>query len=125
MVEAMDALSEGGKLFIVSACAQGLGSPEYVEAQKRLIALGPDGFLNEILPKKRALIDEWQTEMQLKPMRRGQICLYTDGLNPRDLALTGVETTGDLPAALAEWIKACGDKDVVVIPEGPYVVPMM
>jgi len=31
---------------------------------------------------------------------------------------------GPLEASLAEWLKACGDKDVVVIPEEPYVVPM-
>jgi nickel-dependent lactate racemase len=125
MVGAMEALEQGGKLFIVSACTQGLGSPEYVQAQERLLRLGPDGFLNDILPKQRALMDEWQTEMQLKPMRRGQICLYTDGLTPEQKALTGVETTDNLPAALAEWLRTCGDKDVVVIPEGPYVVPLM
>lgn len=125
MVGAMDALEEGGKLFIVSACTQGMGSPEYVDAQKRLIKLGTDGFLQDILPKQRALIDEWQTEMQLKPMRRGAICLYTEGLTDEQKALTGVETTTDLRAALDAWLKACGDKDVVVIPEGPYVVPMI
>lgn len=125
MVGAMDALEKGGKLFIVSACSQGMGSPEYVDAQRRLVGLGPDGFLNEIMPRQRAMIDEWQTEMQLKPMRRGAICLYTQGLSAEQLALTGVETTQDLSAALADWLRACGDKDVVVIPEGPYVVPMM
>jgi len=125
MVGAMDALEEGGKLFIVSACSQGMGSPEYVDAQKRLVALGTDGFLSDIMPKQRAAIDEWQTEMQLKPMRRGAICLYTDGLSADQLALTGVETTSDIHAALNQWLATCGDKDVVVIPEGPYVVPMM
>ena len=124
MVGAMDALEEGGKLFIVSACSQGMGSPEYVDAQKRLVALGPEGFLQDLLPKQRALIDEWQTEMQLKPMRRGSICLYTGGLDPEQRALTGVETTTDLAASLAAWLRTCTDKDVVVIPEGPYVVPM-
>jgi len=125
MVGAMDALEDGGRLFIVSACSQGMGSPEYVDAQKRLVALGTDGFLNEILPKKRAAIDEWQTEMQLKPMRKGAICLYTDGLTPEQKALTGVDVTDDLQASLKGWLAACGDKDVVVIPEGPYVVPML
>ena len=30
--------------------------------------------------KRFADIDEWQTEMQLKPMRIGSIQLYSDGL---------------------------------------------
>ncbi|WP_243367105.1 nickel-dependent lactate racemase [Fundidesulfovibrio soli] len=124
MVGAMDALEQGGKLFIASACTQGMGSPEYVDAQKRLVALGVDGFLSDIMPKQRASIDEWQTEMQLKPMRKGSICLYTRGLKEEDKALTGVEVVDDLEAALAKWLAACGDKDVVVIPEGPYVVPL-
>ena len=124
MVGAMDALASGGKLFIVSACSKGLGSAEYKQSQQRLIDLGSEGFLRDILHKERAAIDEWETEMQLKPMRKGTICLFSEGLSAEEKALTGVETTEDLPASLVRWIEACGDKDVLVVPEGPYVVPM-
>jgi nickel-dependent lactate racemase len=123
MVGAMDALEPGGKMFIVSSCTQGMGSPEYVEAQHRLIEFGLEGFLADIQPKTRAAIDEWQTEMQLKPMRQGSICLYTTGLSVEQKKLTGVDTVEDPAAAIREWVAACGDTDVVVIPEGPYVVP--
>ena len=76
MVGAMEILAPGGKMFIASSCAEGMGSAEYVEAQRKLIDLGLTGFLDHILPKKAAAIDEWQTEMQLKPMRIGDIVLY-------------------------------------------------
>lgn len=123
MVGAMDILDKGGTLFIASACTLGMGSSEYVEAQEKLIKLGPQGFMDDIAPKKRAAIDEWQTEMQLKPMRTGNIVLHTRGLKPEELALTGVDFADDLLAAVEAWVAKTGDKDVVVVPEGPYVVP--
>ena len=121
MVGAQEILKRGGDLFIVSEISEGLGSPEYLEAQKRLIALGVSGFLADIIPKNHADIDEWQTEMQLKSMRIGNIYLYTEGLTPEERALTGVTVIDDLEAAI---LASAGEhKRVAVIPEGPYVIP--
>jgi nickel-dependent lactate racemase len=124
MVGPMDLLDQGGDLFIVSEISEGFGSPEYVEAQRRLIALGVDGFLRDILPREYALIDEWQTEMQLKPMRIGSIHLYTQALSEDERAITGVNIIPDLEDAVRKSIERTGDKRVVVVPEGPYVVPI-
>ena len=123
MVGAMDILEPGGNLIIASACDEGMGSDEFVEAQKRLIALGPDGFLVEIQKKSRADIDEWQTEMQLKPMRIGTIHLYTDGLSDEELVLTGVNIVTSVEDAIAQSVQQFGDNRIAVIPEGPYVIP--
>lgn len=124
MVGAMDALEPGGRLFIASACEKGLGSPEYAEAQRRLVERGPAGFLEDILPKRHAAVDEWQTEMQLRPMRVGSISLFTEGLSPEDRALTGINLTDSLEKSVKEWVGQIGDARVAVIPEGPYVVPV-
>ena len=67
-----------------------MGSPEYVEAQRRLVKFGQNEFLRQIQLKRHADIDEWQTEMQLKSMRVGQVHLYTQGLNAEERLLTGV-----------------------------------
>jgi nickel-dependent lactate racemase len=126
MVGGMELLEPGGELFIVSECSEGMGSAEYVEAQKRLIALGPDKFLDELWPKNQAAIDEWQTEMQLKPMRIGFISMYTQGLSKHDLDLTGVQTFKDLDLfheAIRKSVEHSTDKCVAIIPEGPYVAP--
>jgi hypothetical protein len=98
-----------------------MGSPEYVEAQRRLIGLGPDGFLREIEKKRFADIDEWQTQMQLKPMRVGRIQLYCGG--PVDRVLTGVSAIDSVERAVLDSARAMRDAHVAVIPEGPYVVP--
>ena len=124
MVTPLDILAPGGTLIIASECAEGVGSPHFRAAQERLVALGPDAFLKTLLAKSFADVDEWQTEMQLKPMRAGRVQLYSGGLPAADFAVTGVERVADLTAAIAASIAAHDDPDVAVIPEGPYVVPL-
>lgn len=123
MVTPLDILKPGGTLIIASECSEGFGSPEFREAQARLVELGPERFLATLTAKSLAEIDEWQTEMQLKPMRLGSVELYTTGLSGDDWTLTGVGMIGDIQAAIARSISASGDADVAIIPEGPYVVP--
>ena len=124
MVGPLDILQPGGELIVASACSEGLGSKHYVEAQRRLVDLGPDGFAASIAGKAHADIDEWQTQMQLKPMRVGRVRLYTDGLDATAAGLTGVERVADLSAAVAESMGRQGDPHVAFVPEGPYVVPV-
>ena len=124
MVGPLDILEPGGELIVASACSEGLGSKHYVEAQRRLVDLGPDGFAASIAGKAHADIDEWQTQMQLKPMRVGRVRLYTDGLDTTAAGLTGVEQGADLSAAVAESMARQGDPHVAFVPEGPYVVPV-
>jgi len=125
MVTPLDILEPGGRLIIASACSEGFGSAEFRDAQARLNRLGPDAFLQTLLAKRFADIDEWQTEMQLKPMRAGHVQLYTTGLDAGERALTGVEAIASVDDAVASALAAAGDADVAVIPEGPYVVPVV
>ncbi|NLS00896.1 nickel-dependent lactate racemase [Rhizobium sp. P38BS-XIX] len=123
MVTPLDILEPGGTLIIASECSEGFGSPEFREAQARLVELGPERFLATLTAKRLAEIDEWQTEMQLKPMRLGTVELYTTGLSGEDRRLTGVQVIGDLTDAIERSIARSGDPAVAIIPEGPYVVP--
>ncbi len=125
MVGAMDLLARGGDIIIFSECSEGMGSKEYVEAQRLLVKLGVDGFLKSIMTKSRAAIDEWQTEMQLKPMRIGNIHLYSSGLSREDLLLTGVHCAepGISPIDFIRKVAGPDVGPVAVIPEGPYVIP--
>jgi len=124
MVGPMDILAPGGDLIVASACSEGMGSPEFVEAQRRLVARGPEAFLEEIAAKRFADIDEWQTQMQLKPMAVGRIHLYSEGLSDADAALTGVARIPSLETAIAASVARSGDRHIAVVPEGPYVVPV-
>jgi len=123
MVGPIDILEPGGRLIVASECSEGLGSAQFVDAQRRLIQHGADEFLRRILLKSHAEVDEWQTQMQLKPMAVGTLQLYSTGLNRAQHTLTGVRSIDSVRSAVLESIAASGDSAVAVIPEGPYVVP--
>jgi nickel-dependent lactate racemase len=125
MVTPLDILEPGGTLIVVSECAEGIGSEHYRVAQEKLVALGPDAFLETLLAKQFADVDEWQTEMQLKPMRSGTVYLYSTGLSDEDHALTGIGRITDVSKAVLLSIQLHDDTSVAVIPEGPYVVPIV
>ena len=125
MVTPLGILEPGGTLIVASACSEGFGSLEFRDAQKRLCALGVDAFLATLVPKQFADIDEWQTQMQVKSMRAGRVMLYTTGLGNDDRALTGVDHVASIEEVVAEALAAAGDNDLAVIPEGPYVVPVV
>ncbi len=123
MVTPLDILEPGGTLIIASECSEGLGSPEFRECQERLVRMGPDAFLQSLLQKKLADIDEWQSEKMLEPVRAGRVQLYTTGLNDEERRLTGVDLVDSVERAIGESLARSGDRDLAVIPEGPYVVP--
>jgi nickel-dependent lactate racemase len=123
MVGAMEILAPGGDLIIASQCSEGMGSSEFIDAQRRLVETGPDAFLATILKKSHADIDEWQTQMQLGPMSAGNVFLFSDELPPSDHRLTGVTVTRSIDEVIRQSLKRNVDQAVAVIPEGPYVVP--
>ena len=125
MVTPLDILAPGGTLIVASECGEGFGSHEFRESQRRLVDTGPDRFLESILAKRFADVDEWQTEMQLKSMRAGRVQLYTTGLDAEERRLTGVEAIDAVDAALEAAIARARDPELAVIPEGPYVVPVV
>ena len=124
MVGPLEILAPGGDLIVASSCSEGFGSAHFADAQRRLVAHGPERFLEEISSKSHAAIDEWQTEMQLRPMRAGTVHLFTEGLAPEERALTGVRMTESLGDTVAESAARHDDRRIAVIPEGPYLVPV-
>ena len=124
MVSPKDILAPGGAIFIASDCSEGMGSKEFVTAQEMLYAQGAEGFMKTLYTREDALIDEWQTEMLLKPLRTGSIKLFTEALSEEQLRLTCVEqVTTSLVDAIVAHADEQGDPVIGVIPEGPYVVP--
>jgi nickel-dependent lactate racemase len=123
MVTPLDIVEPGGTLIVASECSEGIGSAEFRVSQARLVELGPDAFLQSILTKRFADVDEWQTEMQLKSLRVANVQLFAPGLTPADRALTGVAAIESVDEAIRASIAQHGDAAVAVIPEGPYVIP--
>jgi nickel-dependent lactate racemase len=124
MVGVLDILAPGGTVIIASECSEGMGSPEFVAAQRALGRLGPEGFMAEIMARNHARIDEWQTQMLVKALRAGGIRLYATGLSGSDWADTCVTQVDSVEKAVLESAAAHGDGHVAVVPEGPYVIPL-
>jgi lactate racemase len=124
MVGVMDILQPGGTIVIASECSEGMGSPEFVEAQRLLCEVGPERFMTLLQGRDKALIDEWEAEMLLKPLRVGKIRFYTTGLTETDLKITFVQTASSVEEAVMASVREHGDPEVAVVPEGPYVIPL-
>jgi len=124
MVGVLDILEPGGTVVIASECSEGMGSPEFVDAQRVLCRVGPERFMEEVLARNHARVDEWQTQMLVKALRAGRVQLYTTGLRPSDFADTGVDAIPSVERAALESARAHGDPRVAVVPEGPYVIPV-
>lgn len=124
MVGAIGILEPGGTIVIASECSEGLGSREFVQSQRLLARLGPEGFMADLVARGLPRIDEWETEMLLKATRAGRVKLYSTGLSPESLADTCVEVVRDPGEAAAASARERGDPEVAVIPEGPYVIPL-
>ena len=123
MVGPMDILEPGGTIIIASECSEGMGSPEFAAAQQMLCQHGQKEFMNILDGRSEALIDEWQTEMLLKPLRHGSIKLFTEELGQADLTQIFVDHVTDLQQAILDSVAEHDDPEIAVIPEGPYVVP--
>ncbi|MBT6339987.1 MAG: nickel-dependent lactate racemase [Desulfobacula sp.] len=124
MVTALDILEPGGDIIVVSECSEGMGSDEYLTAQKFLFKLGEQSYLEWLKSHEFAEVDEWQTEMQLKPMRVGNIHLFAPKLSEKDKKYTCVNNISDLNAMIRKSIEKSVNKKIAVIPEGPYVIPI-
>ena len=58
-------------------------------------------------------------------MRAGRVKLYTTGLDAGERKLTGVDSIASVETALADAMARAADGSLAVIPEGPYVVPVV
>ncbi len=126
MVGAAPIVAPGGHLFVASACSQGLGSPDFAAAQRRLVGGSPEQFLASALSRPSAEPDEWETHMLLRARRAVTLHLYAPALSDEDRRLTAVEpVAGGLAHAVLRQAWAAGDRRLAIIPEGPYVMPVL
>ena len=121
----LDILEPGGTIIIASECSEGMGSREFVEAQRLLRKIGPDRFLSVLESREKAHIDEWQTEMLVKALRVGTVKLYTTGLSEENLQDVFVDPVSSVENAVVTSVKAHKDPTIAVVPEGSYVIPYL
>ncbi len=108
----------GGRILIVSACAEGVGSPEF--ARKLRAFSGYESFLEEI--RTAAVeVDQWQLERLALTGLKHELFFYTPGVDAADCGFLGPRVFNNLDAAVAALLEGLPSAaKVVLIPEGPY-----
>ena len=125
MVSPLSILKEGGDLIIFSECKEGMGSDDFLRSQTRLLKDGKQKFITDILKKKYADVDEWQTEKEIEALNKANIYLYSKGISKKEEKLAAIKLTNDPISTIEDSIKKHNNNNIAIIPEGPYVVPTL
>jgi len=112
-------LKPGGRMLLLSACREGVGSAEF----RQIVHRFPDWrSCLEGLAEGPVIIDQWQLEKLALVARRAEISWCVPGVPAEERPyLWG--SSFDEPQAAVDALAAVlpGDAAVAVIPEGPYV----
>jgi lactate racemase len=149
VVEASKAVKSGGKIILLASLSDPdpLGGENYKSMLKRLKLKGTEEFMQELLANDAQFIPEqWQVQMWCKAYERitspADILLCAPGILRAEkdiICETDMSKQVPQPQDMSELeyavlllekalLKACGElknKDILVLPEGPYAVPVL
>jgi nickel-dependent lactate racemase len=109
----------GGKILVLGACPEGIGSPEFARRLREYS--GSEKFLAELL-NAPVEVDQWQLERLAMATDRNEILFYTPGAKKTELgclAESSFEHVDDAVRALLRSLPM--GARVALVPDGPYV----
>jgi len=110
----------GGRILVVSECAEGAGAPEFREMLKQFPS--DAGFLDHILGKP-VTVDQWQLEKLALVTTKVDVLYYCPGLPEEYHPTLWGRSYARLDMAVAAALEGLPrGARVAVIPEGPYVL---
>jgi len=108
----------GGRILVVSECAEGIGSPPFAEMLRNYT--GARAFLDAIIDSP-VVPDQWQLEKLALVALKHPLLFYVPGTSPQQLGSLGVQSFASLEAAVAGLLEGLPDEaTVAVVPDGPY-----
>ncbi|MHB1674296.1 MAG: nickel-dependent lactate racemase family protein [Acidobacteriaceae bacterium] len=111
-------LKPGGKILILSECAEGVGSAEFATMMRGY--RGPQAFLDAI-EHTPVQVDQWQLEKLAMVGLKHDVLLYTPGISSENLGALGANCFASLDAAVAGLLRGLPEHArVAVVPDGPY-----
>jgi lactate racemase len=108
----------GGRILVLGACAEGMGSAEFT----RMMAAyrGHAEFLDQIR-ETPVEIDQWQLERLALVGVKHELYFYTPGIRAAQVGSLGPRVYEDLDAAVAAVLEGLPQGALVtLVPEGPY-----
>ncbi len=124
MVGALPALEIGGTLIIACSLSEGIGGPEFTQMCLSLRSV--EEFVARIYSSP-VQVDQWQLqELMLVLQHAGEVLIVSDGIEAQTLGQFLITPMPSVELALeaARHKHGAGAK-AVIIPEGPYVTPIV
>jgi len=108
----------GGRILIVSECAEGVGSTEFAHMLEALT--GFEEFLEEIR-ESPVKVDQWQLEKLALAGLKYELFFYVPGVSKKEIGSLGATAFEDLSEAVAAVLDGLpAGARVALVPEGPY-----
>jgi len=123
---AIRVVEDGGTIFLVSECSDGLPShgnfgPELLRAAEERLSAGE--LLEKLRARARTGMDQWQVQTLLNTVKRANVSLYSS-LDPEVVSGCYMSPVTDLQSAVDSLLLELGpDTPVAVLPEGPLTIP--
>jgi nickel-dependent lactate racemase len=115
-------LKKGGTIVVACECREGLGSPEFCGIMRSVCS--PREFIEGYCDPNDFVIDQWCAQNIYQVLdHAGQVYVYSPGLPHEDLEKMGAIKIENIQETVNELLS--DHKNVVVVPDGPYVVGMV
>ncbi len=108
----------GGRILVVSQCAEGVGSPEFA---RRLAGLTDFKSFLDAIRESAVEVDQWQLEKLALVGEKFELFFYTPGISKGQLGFLGAWAYSSLEEAVAAVLDGLpAGARVALVPEGPY-----
>lgn len=122
LVGALPAVKKGGTILMAAGLSEGVGGPEFAGLLERFGSLAD--FMREVVKPDFFCIDQWQLEELDMVKRHADVSVYSGGLSRAQLEKGFVQPLESVERGIETALDRYGrDMKIVVIPEGPYVIP--
>jgi nickel-dependent lactate racemase len=122
LIGAKDILKKGGTILIACECREGLGSPEFCGILSSVCS--PQEFFEDYSHPENFVIDQWGAQNIYQAMdHAGKVYVYSPGLSREDLEKVGATKIENIQETVHGLLSS--HENVVVVPDGPYVVGMI
>ena len=117
----------GGTVILAAECSEGMGNPAFLDCLRvRAQFASHDDYIRHIEQPDHFIPDQWQVEKLSQALRRAHAVLVAGGLSEKDHQLTLCERAASVESALRACLQKHGPSaKIAVVPEGPYVIPVV
>jgi nickel-dependent lactate racemase len=108
----------GGRILVVTECAEGMGSEEFKRMIRNMGSFAE--YLDEVRDRP-VEVDQWQVEKLALAGVQNDVYFYAPGVTRQELGRLGEKWFGDLDEAVAAVLRGLrAGARVTLVPEGPY-----